>query len=74
MATAGSQLILQFRDANSSNIKFTYKYANPDVTSSEVKALVTAMIANGSVFEKVPAVAVSATLQTTTETAIDIAS
>jgi len=74
MATAGSQLVLQFRDANSSNIKFTYRYANPDVSSSEVKSLVAAIIANGSIFEKVPTVAVSATLQTTTETEIDIAS
>lgn len=74
MATAGSQLVLQFRDANSGNIRFTYKYANPEVTSSEVKSLVAAMITNGSIFEKVPVIAVSATLQTTTETAIDIAS
>jgi len=74
MATPGSQLVLQFKSANNEDIKFTYRYANPDVTSSEVKALVAALITNGEIFAKVPSVAVSAALQTTTSTEIDIAS
>lgn len=49
---------------------FTFKYANPDVTSQQVQVLAQALIANGSVYKYPPQVLETATLEEVAKTTI----
>lgn len=68
---AGSKLILRF-GTMSGEKNFTFNYGDAETTASAVKALGTAMIANGSIFRFPPLTMISAKAQVTTETTFDI--
>ena len=70
MATSGTKLELTFNTNNGSKTKFNYAYINPEVETAEVQALVTGMIANGSIFEEPPISISQADLVTTSITRI----
>lgn len=66
-----SKLVLEFIGTGS-HVKFNYKYADPEMTEANVKALMQGLITNGSIFENPPLEAVSAKLVTTTEDDFDL--
>ena len=53
-------------------MKLNYNYIDPEVTDATVKTLMQGIIANGDIFENVPAALKSAKLVTTSETAVDL--
>lgn len=69
---AGTKLVLGFETSGGSSVTFTYNYAKPTATAANVKALMSSMITNGSIFGNVPATSKSAKLVTTTETPYDL--
>ncbi len=62
------KLSLNFSTASGESTTLNYKYADPDVTTAHVNALVSAIITNNAIFAKVPAVCKSAKLIETDET------
>ena len=68
---ATSKLVLEF-EGTKGDVKFSYNYADPDVTLARVKALTQGLITNGSIFANQPLTAKSAKIVTTTETDYDI--
>lgn len=68
MAT-GNKLVLVFNGSNGKETTMSFNYADPEMDASDVRALATGIIANGSIFDNAPLSAVSATLIQTTETA-----
>ena len=68
----GTRLVLGFETNTGSNVVFTYSYAKPSATLANVKALMNGIIANGSIFTKVPATAKSAKTITTSENVYDL--
>lgn len=66
-----SKLVLKFTGMGG-EANFSYNYANPETTVATVKALMTGMITNGSIFEIPPIEAISAKLVTTTEDEYDL--
>ncbi|MBQ7150921.1 MAG: DUF2922 domain-containing protein [Synergistaceae bacterium] len=66
MATT-NKLVLAFEGSNGKEVSFTYSYADPEVESATVKALVNGIIANGEIFDNPPVKAKSAKIVTTTE-------
>lgn len=62
-----AKLVMECYDSNRSTVKFSYNHADEEVTTANVRALMNGLIANGSIFEKVPASAKSAKLVVTTE-------
>ncbi|MBR0380801.1 MAG: DUF2922 domain-containing protein [Mogibacterium sp.] len=70
MATVNT-LVLEF-DGSGSTVKFSYKYADPTITSQQVQTLMQTIITNGTIFENPPLVAKSAKLVATTETSYTI--
>lgn len=71
MATP-TKLVLTFANSENGTTRFSYNYANPEVVTSDVKALVAGLITNTDIFEKTLVSAKSAVIVTTTETNIDI--
>jgi len=71
MATS-TKLSLSFMKSNGDSINFTYSNAKNNVTAANVKSLMEGMVANGDIFEKVPAAIKSATIITTERTAVDL--
>ena len=69
---AGTNLVLVFKDSDSNNVTMNYKYADPEVSTASVQELVTGIITNGSIFDKVPLTAKSAKVVTTTERVIEL--
>lgn len=69
---SGTNLVLVFKDAEENNVTLNYKYADPQVQASSVKALASGIITNGSIFANTPSVAKSAKLVTTIETPISL--
>ena len=68
---AGTKVILRF-GTTSGEKNFTFNYGDASTAISDVKALMTAMITNGSIFRYPPLTAISAKAQVTTETEFDI--
>ena len=66
------KLVMGFTKANGDNISITMKYAKQDVSTANIKSLMEGIVANGSIFEKVPAAIKSAYIETTEKTAIDL--
>ena len=64
---AGSRLVLTFATSDGTTTH-SFSYANAEATAANVKALVNGIIANGSIYVKVPTTAKSAKMVTTTET------
>lgn len=71
MATV-SKLALTFLNEYGGKETFNYNYANPNVESSTVEALMDGMIANGAIFSTPPVTKKSAKIITTQETSIDL--
>ena len=67
-----STLVINFAGQTGDSVKFSYKYANPSVTTNTVKALINGLIANGSIFENPPVTAKSAKLVTQSEAEYDL--
>lgn len=64
---------LKLRMGTLSGVKtFSFKYVDPEVSSTAIKALIQAMIANGSVYKYPPQVAESATIEQVTTDEIDL--
>ena len=63
----GSRLVLTFGTSDSTTTH-SFSYANADATAANVKALANGIIANGSIYAKIPLTAKSAKIVTTTET------
>ncbi len=68
--TTTTKLVLSFVDSNGDSVSFSYNYADPEVTAANVSALMSGIITNGSIFQKVPATAKGAKLVTTETTEI----
>ena len=62
-----NRLVLEFYDSNRGTITMTYNHADEDVTTANVRALVNAIITNGSIFQTSPITAKSAKLVVSTE-------
>ena len=69
---SGTNLVLVFKDAEENNVTLNYKYADPQVQASSVKALANGIIANSSIFAVAPVSKKSAKLVTTIETPISL--
>lgn len=61
-----------FRKGNGDSLVFSHRYADPEVSASNVKAFMQSMVTNGDIFENVPVSISSAKKVTTEETAIDL--
>lgn len=66
------KLVLEFRDATATSRKWSFGNADQDVTRTNVKALMDAMIANGSIYKYPPVSKVSAQIVKTTTDEIDV--
>ena len=64
-----NRLVLEFYDSNRGTITMTYNHAeeSEDIRTADVRALVNAIITNGSIFQSVPVSAKSAKLVMTSE-------
>lgn len=70
MATVNT---LKIKMGTLSGVKtFSFKYVKNNITTAHVKALIQALITNGSVYKHSPQVAESATLEQVETTAFDI--
>ena len=67
-----AKLKLEFYDSNSKAFSQTYNYAAQNATTANVKALMQAIITNGSIFATVPEEMKNAVLIVTTETTYDL--
>ena len=69
---AGSRLVLEFQDSHGDTIVHTFPYISQNITTTKVKSIMDAIIANGSIFSDVPIAKVSAKLVTTTESSFSL--
>ncbi len=67
-----TKLSLEFVDEDGAKMSRSYNYADPEVTGTQVKALMNSMITNGSIFSTPPAIMKAAYLITTDKNAIDL--
>ncbi|MBQ7578778.1 MAG: DUF2922 family protein [Synergistaceae bacterium] len=71
MATS-VKVVMAFTCDDGKNHNFSYKYADPELRTADVRTLVQAIITNGSVFDPVPVSLEGAKLVTTTENEFDL--
>ncbi|MBQ6970747.1 MAG: DUF2922 domain-containing protein [Synergistaceae bacterium] len=69
---AGTKLVLGFENSSGNAVSMSFNYAKPSATTAQVKALMSGIITNGSIFENVPVTAKSAKTVTTTENVYDL--
>ncbi|MBQ7170348.1 MAG: DUF2922 domain-containing protein [Synergistaceae bacterium] len=69
---AGTKLVCTFETSDDKTTSMTFSYADPGATSTEVKALMNAIITNGVIFASVPVTAKSAKTVTTSENEYDL--
>lgn len=69
---AGTKLVCTFGTNSDKTASFTFNYAKSGATLASVKALMTAIIANGAIYENVPLTAKSAKTVTTSENVYDL--
>lgn len=67
-----TRLLLNFKKSNGELISIVYNDIKQDVSAANVKTLMEGIVANGSIFEKVPATIVDAKIITTEATAVDL--
>ena len=70
--STATQVVLNFSKANGKTMQLSYKYARQDVSNANIKALMQGIVANGAIFENVPAAINSAKIVTTETTDIDL--
>ena len=68
----GTKLVLGFKNEYDDDIFFSFPYAKPSATISNIKNLMNVIIANGDIFKDRPVSMLSAKTITTTETAYDL--
>lgn len=68
---SGTKIVLRF-GTTSGEKNFTYNYGDDDATSANIKAAMSAFIANGQIFKYRPMTAISAKYVITTEGEFDI--
>ena len=68
----GTKLVLAFETSTGKSFSLSYKYAKPAPQLQKLKDLASSIVANGSIFTKVPAVAKTAKIVTTTEQTYDV--
>ena len=66
---AGTKLVISYTGA-SGDVTHTYKYADPDASTNDIKALVTAEISNAEIWANPPVSVKTVKLVTTSETDI----
>lgn len=69
---AGTNLILEFADANSNSVFFFFPFADEDAGTSNIKNAMNTIIANGSIFKNPPVSIKSAKTVVTYETEFDL--
>ena len=69
---AGTKLVLGFETSSGSTTTFTFNYAKPTATLTNVKSAMSSITSNGSIFTNVPVTSKSAKLVTTTEQEYDL--
>ena len=69
---AGTKLVCTFGTSTDGTTSFTFNYAKPGATTTNVKALMNAMITNGAIFANVPVTMKSAKTVTTSENEYDL--
>lgn len=67
-----AKLVLTFTLASGEESKLTFNHADKNVENTDVKALMTAIVANGSIYKSVPVAPKAAKVVVTTETDIDL--
>lgn len=68
----GTKLVLTFLDASGNDVVFTFDYANSVADVEDVKALMSGIITNGSIFQNVPVTAKAAKTVTVTSYVYDL--
>ena len=66
------KLVLTFADANGKEFILSYNYISDDVQQTYITALISAIIANGSIFANVPVSCKSAVVYSTTATSYNV--
>lgn len=66
------KLVCTFNDSEGKSMNLSYNYMSNELAQAEVKALMTGIIANGSIFARTPVTATSAKVVNTSEEEIDI--
>ena len=69
---AGTKLVIQYGTQDGESVNHTWNYIDPSVTTQNVQGLIQSTLSSGSIFAKVPVLAKSAKLVTTTETDIAV--
>ena len=67
-----SKLVMEFATAYGETATLSYNYAKVNASEQSVRALASGIIANGSIFAKVPTATKSAKIVTTTETPFNL--
>ena len=67
-----SKLVLSFATTDGETMTLAYNYIKSNVDTMAVQDLADGIVANGSIFAKVPVIAKSAKLITSTETDIEL--
>ncbi|MBQ6775075.1 MAG: DUF2922 family protein [Synergistaceae bacterium] len=67
-----TRLAMEFKDSNNDTFSVSYNYANPEAGDQKVRNLANAIVAYGSVFQRVPVDTKSAKFITTTTTEVDL--
>lgn len=67
-----SKLSIDFLDDMGASCTISYNYVKSDLSTSTVKNICAALLANGSILKRVPVEIVGARLSTTEETSYDL--
>lgn len=66
------KLVLVFADANGKEFSLSWNYVSSELSQSNVSALITAILTNGSIFANVPVTCKSATAYDITPTSYSV--
>lgn len=66
------KLYMKFEKSNGDEISMSYAHIKNNVSDANIKSLMLGIVANGKIFEKVPAEMKSAYIQSTEKQAIDL--
>ena len=69
---SSTKLVLVFANSSGEEKKYSWNYADPEVGTTKIQALVNAIITNGSIFENVPTTFKEGYFTKTTSTAIEV--
>lgn len=69
--TATTKVVIQCATAEGTSVNYSYNYINPSAQDADIVALASGIVANGSIFEKVPVLLKTIKMVTTTTEDID---